>query len=481
MTMRLIPSIALAAALVATAAHPLLAQPAQTATPQAQAPARETPPPPGEPRDLKLPAIETYQLANGMQVTMIPFGSVPKVTLSLRIRAGVFDESKYGVSDFTSALMNEGAAGQSAVAIAQKAGDMGGSVGVGNGQEFFSAGISVLSEFGPQATALLADVVRRPNLPESELPRIKQDVLRNLAISRTNPQSLAGDAFTKTFLAGHPFGHGLITEAEVAAITVDDIRRFHAEKLGAKRAHLYVAGQFDAAAMRKAIEAAFGDWQQGPDPIIKPATPASRLNVVLVDRPKAPQSTIYVGAPLPGPETFAERVPMSVANDVLGGSFTSRITMNLREDKGYTYSPSSSAGFGTGYGQWVLAADVTSAHTGDSLREVFKEIRLLGSEPPAKAELEAKQNGLAGMWVLRTATRSGLISSLSFYDTHGLPRSELQEYVGKVRAVTPQEVSTLIGQYLKPQTMTIVIVGDLETVRPQLKKVPEIASSVPSL
>lgn len=476
MTMRLFPSIALAVALLATTANPLQAQ-----GPQAQAPARETPPPPGEPRELKLPAIETYRLANGMQVTMIPFGSVPKVTLSLRIRAGVFDETKYGVSDFTSALMNEGAAGQSAVAIAQRAGDMGGSVGVGSGQEFFSAGISVLSEFGPQATGLLADVVRRPNLPEKELPRIKQDTLRNLAIAKTNPQSLAGDAYTKTFLAGHPFGHGLMTEAEVAAVTIDDIRRFHAEKLGAKRAHLYVAGQFDAAIMRKAIEAAFGDWQEGPEPIIKPATPASKLNVVLIDRPKAPQSTIYVGAPLPGPTEFAERVPMTVANDVLGGSFTSRITTNLREDKGYTYSPSSSAGFGTGYGQWVLAADVTSAHTGDSLREVFKEIRLLGSEPPSKAELEAKQNGLAGMWVLRTATRSGLISSLSFYDTHGLPRTELEQYVGKVRAVTPQEVSSLVGRYLKPDVMTIVIVGDLATVRPQLKQVPEIASAVPSL
>lgn len=469
--MRFLRSAALAATLVATTANPLLAQ----------TPARETPPPPGEPRELKLPAIETYQLANGMQVTMIPFGSVPKVTLSLRIRAGVFDEQKFGVSDFTSALMNEGAAGQSAVAIAQRAGDMGGSVGVGNGQEFFSAGISVLSEFGPQALDLLSDVVRRPNLPESELPRIKQDALRNLAIAKTSPQSLAGDAYTKTFLAGHPFGHGLMTEEEIAAVTIEDIRRFHAEKLGAQRAHLYVAGQFDAAAMRKAIETAFGDWQQGPAPIIRPATPASKLNVVLIDRPKAPQSTIYLGTALPGPAEFANRVPMSVANDVLGGSFTSRITLNLREDKGYTYSPSASTGYGTGYGQWVLVADVTSAHTGDSLREVFKEIRLLGDEPPSASELEAKQNGLAGMWVLRTATRSGLISSLSFYDTHGLPRSELEQYVGKVRAVTPQEVSDLVERHLKPGGMTIVVVGDLATVRPQLKAVPEIASAVPSL
>lgn len=476
--MRLLKPAVLAvtlAASLAAAASPLAAQTQQSA------PARETPPPPGEPRELKLPAIETYRLANGMQVTMIPFGSVPKVTLSLRIRAGVFDEAKFGVSDFTSALMNEGAAGQSAVAIAQRAGDMGGSVGVGNGAEFFSAGTSVLSEFGPQAAALLADVVRRPNLPESELPRIKQDALRNLAIARTSPQSLAGDAYTKAFLPGHPFGHGLMTEDEIAAITIEDVRRFHAEKLGARRAHLYVAGQFDAAAMRQAIEAAFADWQEGLAPIIRPATPASKLNVVLIDRPDAPQSTIYVGAPLPGPETFAERVPMTVANDVLGGSFTSRITMNLREDKGYTYSPGSSAGYGSGYGQWLLAADVTSAHTGDSLREVFKEIRQLGSEPPAREELEAKQNGLAGMWVLRTATRSGLISSLSFYDTYGLPRTELEQYVGKVRAVTPQEVSSLIGRYLKPEVMTIVIVGDLKTVRPQLKTVPEIASAVPSL
>ncbi|MCH8684161.1 M16 family metallopeptidase [Pedomonas mirosovicensis] len=469
---------ALAVTLAATAAAPAFAQAQQTAA----APARETPPPPGKPRELKLPAIETYKLANGMQVTMIPFGSVPKVTLSLRIRAGRLDEGgKFGVADFTSALMNEGAAGQSAVTIAQRAGDMGGGIGVDNGLEFFGAGISVLSEFGPEATRLLADVVRRPNLPESELPRIKQDALRSLAIAKTSPQSLADDAFTKAFLPNHPFGHGLLTEQEVQAVTIDDIRRFHTEKLGAKRAHLYVAGQFDAAAMRQAIEAAFGDWQQGPEPIIRPADAASKLNVVLIDRPDAPQSTIYLGAPLPDPRAFKSRIPMSVANDVLGGSFTSRITLNLREDKGYTYSPSSSASYGTGYGQWILVADVTSAHTGDSLHEVFKEIRLLGSEPPSKEELEAKQNGLAGIWILRTATRGGLISSLAFYDSFGLPRSELEQYVGKVRAVTPQQVSSVISQYLKPDAMTLVIVGDLKTVRPQLQKVPEIASAVPSL
>lgn len=477
MPSRLLRSAALAVALAASAAVPALARAQDAAT----APARETPPPPGTPRELALPAIETYRLANGMQVTLIPFGSVPKVTLSLRIRAGVFDEEKFGVSDFTAALMNEGAAGQSAVAIAQRAGDMGGAVGVGNGQEFFSAGISVLSEFGPEATRLLADVVRRPNLPESELPRIKQDALRNLAIARTSPQSLAGDAFTKTFLAGHPFGHGMMTEEEINAITIADIRRFHADKLGARRAHLYVAGQFDAAAMRQAIEAAFGDWQEGPEPILRPASPASKLNVVLIDRPDAPQSTIYMGVPLPDPVAFADRIPMSVANEVLGGSFTSRITLNLREDKGYTYSPSSSAGYGSGYGQWVLAADVTSAHTGDSLREVFKEIRELASAPPPPEELQAKQNSLAGMWVLRTATRGGLISSLAYYDSFGLPRTELEHYVGKVRAVAPQDVSRLIGQYLKPDVMTLVVVGDLKTVRPQLLEVPEIASAVPGV
>lgn len=466
MTSRFISSAALSLCLVAL-------------LPSGIARALETPPPPGKPRELKLPSMETFKLANGLQVTFIPFGSVPKVTMSLRIRAGRLDEGqKFGVADFMTGLMNEGAAGLSAVDIAKRAGDMGGQVSVSNGIEFVTAATDVLSEHGPAAAKLLADVVRRPNLPDSELPRLKQDALRAIAISKTDPQALADDAFTKAFLPGHPFGHGDLTEADVKAVGIDDIRRFHAEKLGANRAHLYVAGQFDAAAMRQAIEASFGDWQAGPAALVSPPKPADKLRVVLVDRPAAPQSTIFMGVPLPAPSDPA-RVAMAVTDELLSGSFTSRITLNLREEKGYTYSPGSSLAYGTGYGQWLLTADVTSAHTGDSLREIFKEIKELGGKQPPVEELTSKQNSLAGMWVLRTATRGGIISSIAFYDTHGLPRTELEQYVSKVRSVTPVEISNLTKSRLRPDAMTIVIVGDLKDVRSQLKSVPEIARAVP--
>lgn len=438
----------------------------------------ETPPPPGPARELALPAVETYQMPNGLTVTLVPFGSVPKVTLSLRVRAGWLDEDKPGVADLMTDLMNEGAAGLSPADLARRAGGMGGGIGVSGGRESVSAGIDVLSEHAADAVALLADVIRRPDLPASELPRLRQDMLRGLAIARTSPSSMAGDAFAKAFLPGHPFGRGNLEPAQVEAVTIDDIRRFHAEKLGAARAHLYVAGQFDAAAVRRAIEAAFGDWQGGPPPRLRPPVPNDKLKLVLVDRPGAVQSTLIVAAPLPAAD-YPDRVTMTVADELLGGAFTSRITLNLREDKGYTYSPGSSVSYGLRYGAWTLSADVTAAHTGDSLTEIFKEIDRLAHEAPPAAELNGKQNSIAGSWVLRTATRSGIVGGLSFYDIQGLPRDELGAYLGKVRGVTPADVSRVIGAYLRPERMTVVVVGDLKSVTPQLARVSRLKNALP--
>ena len=475
----------LALAAMALLAPLALAKEMPDAPPHKRAPAhevRQAPPALGTPKDVSLPDIETYRLANGMSVTLVPFGSVPKVTISAQVDTGLLDAVAQdgggpALVSLASSLMGEGTAGLDPAALDRAAGAMGGSLGVGGGRDGFSAGISVLSEHAPAAVQLVADALRRPDFPAGQLPRLKQDALRGLAVARTSPQSLAGEAFARAFYGAHPYARSLPDEAEIAAVTVDDIRAFHAANFGAQRTRLYIAGQFDRAAMVAAIQAAFGDWPGGPARTIRPPEPARALSVTLVDRPDAPQSTLYVGTPLP-PAGNPDRTRIAVMDDLLGGTFMSRLTRNLREEKGYAYSPGSSVGYGQGFGSWVYVADVTTAHTGDTLTEIRREIARLQAAAPLAPEVARIQNHAAGGWVLGTATRGALLGNLAYYDYHGLPHAELESYVSRVRAITGADVQAAAQAYLDMNRATIVIVGDLDAVRAQLEALDWLAPAL---
>jgi predicted Zn-dependent peptidase len=187
----------------------------------------------------------------------------------------------------------------------------------------------------------------------------------------------------------------------------------------------------------------------------------------LIDRPGAAQSTLYLGLPViyPGSPDY---IPMIVTNALLGGSFASRITSNIREAKGYTYSPNSqlSTRFRDAY--WVEVADVTTAVTGPSLKEIFYEIDRLQKEPPTEEELQGIKNYLAGIFVLNNSTRGGVINQLAFVDLHGLDDKYLTTYVQKVFAVTPKDVQRIAQTYLLGDKMTLVVVGDKSKVADQV-------------
>ena len=458
---------------------------AQEMAPHKRTPAHQVriaPPVPGTPKDVTLPAILTEQLGNGLAVTLVPFGSVPKVTISVQVDTGLLDAVQQdrggpALVNLASALMAEGTAGLDPAALDRKAGAMGGSLAVGGGRDGFSASISVLSEHAAEALQLVADALRRPDFPAAELPRLKQDALRGLAVARTNPQSLAGEAFAAAFYGAHPYARALPDADSIAAIAVDDIRSFHAANFGAQRTRLYIAGQFDPDAIMTAVRAAFGDWQRGPTRTVNPPVPARALSVTLIDRPDAPQSTIYLGLPLP-PASHPDRTRIAVMDDLLGGTFMSRLTRNLREDKGYAYSPGSSAGYGPGFGSWVYVADVTTAHTADALREIRAEIARLKQIAPLAPEVARIQNHAAGGWVLGTATRGALLGNLAYYDFHGLPHEELASYVSRVRAVTGADVQAVAQRYLDLDLASLVIVGDLAQVGPQLEALDWLAAAM---
>jgi zinc protease len=430
---------------------------------------KQQPPAPGTPKGFDIPAPQRFTLPNGMPVTLVPFGQVPKVTIRVVVSAANLHEkaNEIWLADLTGSLMREGTATLTADALAREFAAMGGELSVNVGPDTTSIGADVLSDRTADAVRLIADVVQNPRLPEADLARVKGNLLRTLAIQRSSPQALAQEKFSSLLYGEHPYGRLFPTEAMLQGYTLEQVRAFHRNNFTAGRARVYVAGIFDAKVMEEAIRRGFEKWPRGTAAEVVKVPPQGAERFALLDRPDAPQSTVMLGLRVPSPSE-KDWVPLEVTDALLGGSFGSRITSNIREQKGYTYSPYSTLATHPGQAHWVETADVTTKVTGDSLKEIFAEIDRLRKEAPPAAELRGIQNNLAGIFVVQNASRSGVIGRLAFVDTHGLGADYLSGYVKRVTAVTPEDVRRIANDYLNPDRMTLVVLGDIKTVKDQL-------------
>jgi len=400
---------------------------------------------------------------------MVAFGQVPKVAIRLVVEAGNVHEqaNEVWLADLTGRMLQEGTTGMTADALARALADMGGELSVSVGADRANISTEVLAERGPDAMTLLAAVAQQPLFPEDALARVKASMARELAIQKTTPQSIAQERFAALMYGDHPYGRLFPTDAMLGGYTLDQVRTFHRQHFGGNRARLYVAGVFDRAAMEAAVRNAFGSWgaaQAPPAPV--PPPPRDR-GFALIDRPDAPQSTVLIGVRVPD-ASDAAWIPLDVTDSLLGGTFASRITSNIREQKGYTYSPFSTVTTNVKTSHWVEQADVTSAVTGAAIKEIVGEISRLRTEAPPAAELQGIQHNLAGTFVVSNASRAGVIGQLAFVDRHGLGDDYLAKYVERVNAVTPEQVRQVAAKYLVPDRMTLVVVGDAKTVKEQV-------------
>ncbi|MEW5797805.1 MAG: pitrilysin family protein [Bacteroidota bacterium] len=438
---------------------------------------KQLPPEGGTPKDFTLPQKNTIILKNGIEAILVPYGTMPKVTISVVVRVGNINEkeNQTWLVDLTGNLMKEGTTTRSAEQIAEEASSMGGTVNVFTSVDQTTIGGDVLSEFGPKMVALLADVTRNPLLPESELPRLKNDMLRQLTVAKSSPQQLTFEQFRKTIYGDHPYGRVFPTDEMVKNYTIADVKKFYTENFGAARTRIYVAGKFDMKEMEKAIRASFDSWKKGPAPFVNIPKTTAKKSFHLVERPGAPQSTIYLGLPTTINPTSKEYVKMVVTNTLLGGYFSSRITSNIREQKGYTYSPSSQISSRYHDTYYVQTADVTTDVTGAALKEILYEINRLQDEPPSADELKGVQNYLAGTFVLQNSSRQGIINQLAFTRLQGIGDEYLTNYVKNVHAVTPVDVQQITKNQLRDEDMTLIITGDKAKVE---KQIEEYAKSV---
>jgi predicted Zn-dependent peptidase len=432
----------------------------------------------GEPRPFELPETRTVELSNGLEMTFIEFGLAPMVNIQVRVEAGNIDDGEQTwLADLTGAMMEEGAGGRASDEIARAAAAMGGNLNVGVGIHETTLALNVLAENGPEAVALLADVVRRPDMPESELDRVRQNLIRNVTDARSRPQTVANEAYAELLYGtDHPYGHTLPTIEQLNSYTMADINRFHDENFGAARTRIYVAGRFDEAAMEAAIREAFGDWEAGEERTAEPIPPQAGPVVRIIDRPGAPQSTIRVGFPAVGPD-HPDAIPLTVMNAILGGSFTSRLTQNLREEKGWTYSPGSGITNRPGSGYWTFNADIVSAQTAPALAETFGEINRMQIDLVPESEAEGMQTWISGIFILQNASTGGLINQIAFRDSYGLPDDYLETYVPRVMAVTREDIARVTTEYLDTDNLVLVVVGDEDSISDEIQLLPALSGA----
>jgi len=430
----------------------------------------EAPPPPAAPKNFTIPAVTRFDLPNGLKVRLVPWGTVPKVSVFLVTQTGRIDETANEVwlSDLTAQMLQQGTTTRSAEEIARQVASMGGDLTVQALPNQMQIGTDVLAESGPALVDLIADIARNPKLPETELARLKGDLARQLSIQLARPQSVATQKFAATLFPNTAYGRMFPPAGMIEGYTAAQVRSFYDRNFGAARSALYVVGVFDQNTMQSTIRRDFSGWKAGAPATRPSVSPVSRRGTYLLDRPGAVQSTLMIGLPTIDPSS-PDYVPMVVTNALLGGSFGSRITSNIREQKGYTYSPSSQLATRLGAGWWAETADVTTNVTGPSIKEILGEIDKLRSTPPTADELRGIQNYLAGVFVLRNASRQGIIAQLAFLDLYGLSEDYLRNYVQRVYAVTPADVQRMTQQYIDPSKVAIVVAGDKKVIMEQLK------------
>ena len=416
-----------------------------------------------------LPERRIETVGEGVQLTLVPAGVVPVTGIRLVVHAGSADvpEGQTWLDRFVHDYLAEGTTELESGAFAAALAELGGHLAVGGDEHTTTLSTEVPSEHATAALRLVVAAARTPRFPEGAAERLRDDLHRSAAVVSTQPGWLAHAAFRSALYGDHAYARVLPTAEDIDRLTVEGARGFWESRAGGANVRLMVAGLFDGDAIVSTAQDALARWSGAAAPsVTAPAAGTSRV-VHYVDRPGAEQSTLQIGLRVPAPG-HPDYVPLEVLNSLLGGSFYSRITLNIREDKGYTYSPRSAISSRPGDAYWAESADVTTNVTGASIREILGEIERLRSEPPTEEELRGIINYVSGAFVIRQATPGGILNHLEFLDLHGLDTSYSANYVARVREVTPAVVQRLAQDYLDPATMPIVVVGDRAQVEEQV-------------
>jgi zinc protease len=422
-------------------------------------------PSPTEPRSYHFPDFERHTLPNGMRLVVAPVAKLPLVSITAVVDAGasVEREGQDGVAALTAQLLLEGAAGLDGAALTERFERIGTSVDAHADWDTATISLTVLAEWLPDALTLVRDLLRAPEFPDREVARLKDERLAELLQLRAEPGALADEHLSRAVYAptaryATPAGGNA---ASVRALTRDVVRGFYAERYRPTATTLVIAGDVSVDRAADLARALFGDWQGDVGPTVARAvdtSPPIRITRV-VAKADAPQSEIRVGhAGLP--RRHPDYFETTVMNAVLGGLFSSRINLNLREEHGYTYGAFSAFEWRRSSGPFVIQTAVKSDVTGAAVREILREIERMRSEEIGTNELTLATSYLDGVFPIRYETTSAIATALSNLVIHDLPEHFYDDYRARVRAVTTQDVLRAAQRHLHPDRLRIVVVGD---------------------
>jgi predicted Zn-dependent peptidase len=428
---------------------------------------------------LKLPAVQTTTLPNGLTLAVVEMHKVPVVDLQLLVDAGAARDPLVapGLATFTATMLQQGAGARSALDVADEAAFLGAQLGTGAGFDGASASIHVPKRRLEAALDLLADVVLRPALADSEIARQRELRAAQLVQQRDEPVAVANIAFPAIVYGGeHPYGHPLNgTDSATARLAREHVAEFYRTYYRPNGARLLIVGDVTLAEARRLVAARFGGWERGDVPAFPspPApSPATARTVYLIDKPGAAQSVVRIGHAGPvrtTPDWFA----LEVLNTIVGGAFTSRLNQNLRETHGYTYGAFSQFAPRRLNGAFVALASVVTAKTDSSLIEFLKELRRIRDEtvaPPELAKAKAYLTlGLPGEFETTGGAAARFRELLSF----GLPLDYYDRYVDRINAITAADVHRVARQYIDPDRFDIVVVGDKSQIEAGIKALNE--------
>lgn len=437
-----------------------------------------TAPAPAPAPTLTLPAVDTARLGNGLTILVSRNAEVPIVNASLIIDGGARTETDlFGLATFTADMLDEGAAGKDALQFAEAVEYLGASLFTGAGWESVNISLSAPKRVFHDAMALMADVVLRPNFAAADIARRRDFRQAGLLTARDNPNAVANRVFSRNvFPATHPFHRNIIGDsASTARLDSAAVRHFWQRAADPRRATLIITGDVTPAEARQWAMRHFGTWTPPAQRLGKlpaseiAAAPRPATRVILVDKPQAPQSVIMIGAP--GLERDTPDYPaLQVLNTLLGGSFSSRLNDILREQRGYSYGAGSGWSFSPVPGPFTASSSVRTDVTDSSVAIFFREFERIRNEPVDPAELERARNYvvLGALDSYETAGQVGgaISSALQF----GFPLQRTADELAAMARVTAADVQRVARRHLDPAHLTVVIVGDVNAIRPGIER-----------
>lgn len=434
---------------------------------------RKKPPEAPAPRAFHLPKIESFKLANGLSVQLVEDHRYPLVTIALGLKIGsaLDPAKKRGVASLTADMLTEGTKKKTSKQIADEVDFIGGGLKAGADNDFTIVSSSVLSKYTDRLIAVFEDILFNPTFPQAEFDLKKTNLIQELAMKRSNPDFLLEERFAKVIFGDHPYSRIAPTPESVKSITRADLEAFHKANYLPNESALVIIGDFDSAKIRPLISKDFSEqWKPGhiakTDGQGMPTRTEQRI--YLVDRPGSVQSNIKmgnVGIKRTDPDYYA----LTLANQILGGAANSRLFLNLREAKSFTYGAYSGVAAGKEPGSFGAEASVRTEVTAPSLQEFFYELSRIRNLKVTEKELNEAKKYLTGSFQLGLETQGGLAQRLLEGQLYDLPRDYLETYTDKIMTVSADDVRNVARKHIDLGHIAITVVGDAKVIKPELQ------------